>query len=350
MKLLPRVYASLLYLYPRVFRDEFAEEMLKTFADMATEASQGGELRLLAFCWREFRDLPIAVVREHLRERGNMKSRTGEVRGLPSVSSLGMFSAAAPFLLFALIAVINMLHLGANAVPDWLAYVFLSIFLLPLLIGLFRGIPRWCLPSIGVIASLISYGLRLSFHPNMSNWTTMSDPWIIRMTIQAGLSWVGLLVLTVSFLTITLVLPPLRSAYTRIRQDWTLLSYCLYGAMFMALVFTFEDYPPAGRGIYEIASALILAAGGWIYLRSGATRTRAFALFAAVTIAMAVATVGKALLISSPDWPFPHGDNDWQGEAIGTVVDGAWMLLVVFLPPLLVNFLPHLSQAKATHA
>lgn len=59
------LYRLLLRLYPSNFRAEFGEEMTAVFAESATGAARESGLALLAFCGRELRDLPAALLRQH---------------------------------------------------------------------------------------------------------------------------------------------------------------------------------------------------------------------------------------------------------------------------------------------
>ncbi len=45
-----RLYTYLLALYPYAYRDEFAEDMLLDFSDLAEDASQKGNWALALFC------------------------------------------------------------------------------------------------------------------------------------------------------------------------------------------------------------------------------------------------------------------------------------------------------------
>src|SRR5215211_3639008 len=68
VKLLTNLYKYLLALYPSIYREEFSEEMLLDFTDMATEASSQGWLYLTVFCLRELADFPVNLFRIHLKE------------------------------------------------------------------------------------------------------------------------------------------------------------------------------------------------------------------------------------------------------------------------------------------
>jgi hypothetical protein len=61
-------YAILLGLYPRSYREEFAEEMLLDFSDMAADAGKKGPRSLMLFCLRELVEFPISLLRIHWRD------------------------------------------------------------------------------------------------------------------------------------------------------------------------------------------------------------------------------------------------------------------------------------------
>ena len=63
---LARVYSLLLAFYPHDFRMEFSEEMDHAFRAAAAETRKKGKIKLLNFFAREFRDLPGAILQEHL--------------------------------------------------------------------------------------------------------------------------------------------------------------------------------------------------------------------------------------------------------------------------------------------
>src|SRR5512135_93015 len=67
--LLIRIYNWLLYLYPREFRDEFADEMQSVFADSIADAARRGNIALIQVSLKELRDLLRAILREHWQAR-----------------------------------------------------------------------------------------------------------------------------------------------------------------------------------------------------------------------------------------------------------------------------------------
>lgn len=69
--LLIRVYTFLLQLYPKAFRNEFSDEMLRDFSDLAADAGKKGPRFLMLFCLRELVEFPINLLRIHWRD-GNL--------------------------------------------------------------------------------------------------------------------------------------------------------------------------------------------------------------------------------------------------------------------------------------
>lgn len=80
---LTKIYKSLLFLYPFAYRDEFAEQMLLDFSDMAKDASKKGMYSLVSFCLRELIDFPVNLLKVHLsKETGTPSFRPEAVRNI----------------------------------------------------------------------------------------------------------------------------------------------------------------------------------------------------------------------------------------------------------------------------
>jgi hypothetical protein len=58
------VYARVLKLYPRRFKDAFAVEMHAVFRDSVVDAAEAGILPLLLVCVREFMNMPLSILKE----------------------------------------------------------------------------------------------------------------------------------------------------------------------------------------------------------------------------------------------------------------------------------------------
>jgi hypothetical protein len=270
IQILTRLYALLLSLYPRAYQVEYSEELQTVFKLAVNEAAQQGGFSVMWISLRELRDLPGAIILEHWRERRKQRMTTerGSLLTLEPGSWRETLAALAPFLLLGALPPILRLTRLSGITPGWLGRVLvfgLAGLLLSLFIaGMIKGMPRWVLPYTGIILSIPSvyafFELISGLH---SVLVDRRDPWFLRQVVYQGLLWIGLFVATLIIVLMARVSPPSRPFYWRIRRDWTLLSFALYGASLLALVLTFDDYPYDEP--YTIAGMLILAMGGWFH-------------------------------------------------------------------------------------
>jgi hypothetical protein len=293
------------------------------------------------------------------RGRRKMETRTGTPPTFEPGSWREWLAAMALFLLLALTSLLSYLQI---TLPLWLGWGFFGVPLLLFALGLIKGLPRWCLPYTGVIGVPLSWALttrgtimgintRGGVVGSLLSWAdrhffallrpSASDPWIVRAVFGGAELWLVLLGMAALTVLVAAACRPLRPLYWRLRDDWTLLSFGLYGAALMAVFMAFEDYPHPQKQLYIFVALLILAAGAWVYLRSAHLWQRSLALFAAITLSMAVAATGKAILYANPLlWPREARGFTWQSEVLCTVFLWGWLVAVVMVPALL-GLLPH---------
>jgi hypothetical protein len=113
------VYAQLLRLYPARFRHEFVGEMREVFEQAAQDTD--GRLALLALFMGEMRDLPLNLIREHIRaRRKNVLNLDGEVIVMNPFQSRQLFrtsvtASLAMFSLYCMIVIRPVLALNLDA-------------------------------------------------------------------------------------------------------------------------------------------------------------------------------------------------------------------------------------------
>ena len=71
---LGRIYAGMLWVYPPRFRAQFGLEMQAVFSQMNSQAAKADGWALLVLILRELKDLPLAALRQHLREMKELHS------------------------------------------------------------------------------------------------------------------------------------------------------------------------------------------------------------------------------------------------------------------------------------
>lgn len=348
-RLIQRVYAVLLALYPKDFRDEFGNEMRAVLAALVDETARRGAWQLAAACLRELRDLPGAILHEHRRTRRNRAVSKQPLWAPESGSWREFLFALAPFLLLGVLPpLLSLLQVPYVHTPvaGNVAFAFLGLLLCLCIIGLAKGLPRWSWPYLGIVLAAVSvYALRGPMSGLYHTFVSRSDPWFVRQVAYQGQCWGGMLIVTVVIVVAAAALPVLRPLYVRLRRDWTLLSFGLYGGALLALVLTLDDY--VREEPYQLAAMMILVAGGWMYLRVHHLWQRALILSAAFTLAMGVAAIGKAILFASADWPYPRFSFTPRTEAVSTVIMWAWLMVAILVPALL-NLLPDPERRMGT--
>jgi hypothetical protein len=138
----------------------------------------------------------------------------------------------------------------------------------------------------------------------------------------------GLVLPLLLLLAITRLVPMFRPFHHRLRDDWTLLSFIIYGAMPLVLFISYNEYK--NEEPFMFLSLLMLTLGGWFYLRNEDPWKRYWSLFIGSALSMSIAAVGKALLHDS-SFSTGHG-LAWRSEMSYTIVTWAWLALIMLLP------------------
>ena len=153
----------------------------------------------------------------------------------------------------------------------------------------------------------------------------------------------GLILLVFLLLVISRLVPRFHPFQQRLRDDWTLLSFLLYGTAPLALWLTFDDY--VNEEPFAILSLFLLALGGWFYLRNEEPLKRFMSLHIGLALSMLTATVGKAVLFIG-SW-FQVFDSKWKEELVSTLMTWVWLALIMSLP-LALNRLPGSDDSPQT--
>lgn len=339
MNLMVRVYSELLHLYPRAFRDEFAEEMQAVFTDAWRETAQLGKVALLSLCIRELCDSTVCILREQLSERSKtvMETRLWSHKPGPWREFL---LAVTPFGLFALPITLSALRLP---LPEWMLTTFLwMLFLIPILlfIGLLQGLPTWALPYLGLVMSFFNLVASTSWLRIQDALPRTRVP-VLQDIYSRGSPLVGLIVLTLLFVLVTAAVKPLRPIYDRLRQDWSLLSFSLFGIVPLALFMSFDDH--FFEEPYEAAALLVMATGAWVYLRTCNSSQRALILLVSITIVMFLVVMGLWMIAPSQPWAASWTATDFDAARwnalSGTIVLWGWLVAIVIATPALVGLL-----------
>jgi hypothetical protein len=158
--------------------------------------------------------------------------------------------------------------------------------------------------------------------------------------VQYALFTGGILASLGGILLVSALLPPLRFIYRGARQDWTRLSFIVYGGAIFIYLVDFDEY--SLKAPFQAVAVAALALGAVRYLRGAAPRRRILALVIGVAAAFASMAVGKWLLVPLQDWPFwvaihPAESERWF-EAGRSLLGGAISALALLAPAALAWF------------
>jgi hypothetical protein len=186
---------------------------------------------------------------------------------------------AALFVPFSLPLLGAVLDLVGGWTSGWLPLAVSSL-LLGLLaatwvVGVVRGFPVWALPALGVVLFLASYVVKLAFQGLVLFATKTPGGEFWPETIPARLSlyiWFDLAYVAIAALLVAFLLVGSPVFLGKVRKDWSLLSFLLFGLSIPYVVF---NDPYQGLGPFELVSSLILAMGAALYVVCARARAAA---------------------------------------------------------------------------
>lgn len=324
-EMLMRSFTLALRLFPDSVQRDYGAEMQAVFRLKAVDAAQQSAWTLFTLACREARDMPIAILLAHFHtDRGGMMHPS-----FPSTSDQTPWPTAFLSLLPFFIAGTLRIILGYQ--PGWrpeqqslMHFWFLLISFLIVAVGFTIGaakkFPRWSYPY-AVYSAFSAY--------------TLSQYMVYLFKWNLGVRNNFFLILAV--IAIFLWLPGLRSFYSNIAQDWTLLSYSFFGLVLYLLSTIDKDETPYLTLLVLLPSLLSLGAAlAHLRIRSAYNR-----------IVVLLVGVFASLFF----WLLPIFQGMvtiWAGLAIGLfMLLGYGMILgAILLAPMLVKRAVHTWRAS----
>jgi hypothetical protein len=341
------LHASLV-LYPVRYRREYGEERASVLQLALEEAAAGGWLCLLGFCARELRDLPVALLREHSKE-WRLAPLTDE-----NLSLRQLLLFLVPFLVVIIASLGE--WFGSNfwviPIPGLLAVAIIAV-----IAGLFKGLPRWALSSLGLVISIANlftfnsvmvWAIPLWSWLKHFLWTNFIPGRMLYVLIAEVFSLMPIFAVLVTLTLLSFVLPFLSAFRGRLGRDWTLLPFLLYSTRLLA-----PFYADAYRGLepYQILFTLIMAGGAWFYLRASRPASRMALLLVATVVSGLVLALGIYLIYPLQSWVIEArtGFPRWW-EGLYPVLSMLAMLAVLYLTAALGVFMHREKLDSLTNA
>lgn len=333
-------YARLLNLYPRRFRDEFAEEMQAVFRDSANDAIGNGILPLARLCLRELVGLPFNVLREFWHEfQGKEWIMLHEnTSGSPATTGQVMMGAL-PFFLFSLILimlklVVTLMELEwFNTVGGILLWTWLLLPAIGFGIGWVQGFPRWSYPYVGM-ALILAFYIQNASTPGLNFFGIP----IFGRELWGWRSWIPLAVALVIALVISRSLKPFVSFFVNLWKDWSIPSYFMAGALPWLVLIAFDEIDRLYSLYFMVPFTVLLIGMVILYLRSQYTWQRVLVLTMGVLVIIYPAALG-----SNSYWLAHHGTFTTNAEMF---VQAGKISLVILIPAWLELFRHSLGRLR----
>ena len=214
------------------------------------------------------------------------------------------------------------------AVPGWfplLRYaLFLGFLLFPVVglgLGWAKSFPRWSYPYVGhallvgrYMMDVATPGLRIL------NYTFGSDD------LWGWRAWIPFLVMAAIALIVTRSVRPVVKFFTNAWEDWTLLTFGMFGFMPLLIALDFDEVDRLYSLPFMVGLTLVMIGTALAYLRSTRQSQRALVLLVSIILITAVTTTGVITY-----W-LEHGWVDVGGSIAAGVI-----VVVVMLSPVLVG-------------
>ncbi len=349
------ILCSSLALYPARYRREYGEERIRVLQLALDDAAAVGWLRLLQFCAREWRDLPLALLREHSKE---WRLRMESVHQISSPMDENLSGRQLLFFLVPFLAVL-IIPLRAWIGANFWAVPMLGVLVITLILtitGLARSLPRWALPSLGLtisLANLLFFQNLVYATPGLSQlkaalWTDSMPERVLYALILSILHLVPTLLLLIFLAVLSSQLPFLSAFWQRLGWDWTALPFLLYATNLMD---PFYADPYRGLEPYQLLFTLVLAGGAWLYLRVSRLRERLAVLLVATLLSGLVLALGIYLIYPFQSWvdDVVHDFPRWW-EGMLPLLNALVMLAFLYLTAGLGKFLRQTKPVEMTDA
>jgi hypothetical protein len=352
---LGRCVAFSFRLFPRSYREEFEEEMRSVYFLAAEEAGRSGARGVFQFIARELWGILTAVSLEYWRlafqvggrqmdalAKGEEMAQDGR-DSLPgeSRSWRTLLAGSLLFLVWGLEAIFtaaafsnygsgSAVLLAASQVCSWL------VFLLPAVVvgyAWMHNFPRWTYAYVGS-AFLYTYFMAANFIVTPQTSLLGNSPGTY--TTWGWRAWIPLVLALGIGLSITRSLRPLRRFITNAWQDWTLLTYAMFGWVPLLLLASFDEVASAITLTFMPIVVSILVVTAVIYLASRRISQRAGSLFAGIYLSL-----GLTLVVTELYWSGIGAFNPARILLILTVFLG------VFFSPALIGFVRHFQRRSA---
>lgn len=270
------IYHLLLVLYPAEYRREYGGLMAQAFRDGQRDARIQGRTALAAWWWRALTDAAVTIVIEHLEARKkydmrNLFARTNKPGTWPEA-----FAGAVPFMIYGALGILFAVNAVNVSMPrlgplglSWSTWIVLGgniATAVVFAVGWIKGFPRWSYAALLPLLFYIDY---------LTTYHIGGQP----PPVTGINAWLPVVIVLGYGLYRTRSLRPLRAFVTGIWQDWSRLSFLLYGFMAVVIPLSGDETHDPARVPLTIVAVVFMTIGAVAYVRAESSGQRILALF-----------------------------------------------------------------------
>ena len=209
-------------------------------------------------------------------------------------------------------------------IPDWVQGIFFVgiLILLPTstCIGWIKNFPRWSYPYVG---HMLVFSLYLS-QASTPGLNLFGYP-IFGREVWGWRAGIPLILIAIVALVITRSLRPIVRFFTNIWNDWTLLTFGMFGFAPLLIAIGFDEVDRLYSLYFMVILTLLMTSMAFLYLRADNPRLRISALLAGITLTIGTSVIAPSVYWQRSGWTFPL-----QGAILGSIV-----ALFMFSPALI---------------
>ena len=263
MKALTSIYAAMLTLYPRSFREDYRDEMLDVFKMRLEDA--GGIIQLTKIMFGEIIALPSSILTVGKKEwRKTMNAQLKKFFDPAEGSLHEILLASLPIIFMYIVpGLITGIPGLEDAIPQVVGLaliIFMSGTLVVLgIFGLFAGLPRWSLFYAGILLNalilLILAGISSVFLRDIVSNGQVYIP------VFFGLYVLVYFIVGFVGLWLSARINEFRWFFDKVKKDWLLLSLVSYAGAFGIILLQYEDlhgysWPMSVTGLLLLAGLI----------------------------------------------------------------------------------------------
>jgi hypothetical protein len=191
--------------------------------------------------------------------------------------------------------------------------------------GWVKGFPRWWFAFAGLLAIISAWMMSMPAFNNL--------PLQTRNGLLGFWAW---LPLALTSLVLLIIYPDsLGKLLHNIWQDWTLLSFALYGTLAWLVWVMLDEIMSPLVPVCLATAELLLAAGALAYMRARHSASRFLSLLVGMTLALLPGTYANAIYWNGLQAPWMGNPEAWTGVMLNMLQGLGALALILLIPGLL---------------